>query len=40
MKEVTEFTKQGKAEGAVQAFDKVLATLVAAEDAAISNKAE
>lgn len=45
--EVAEFTKQGKewlsqgkAEGATQAFDKALAILKAAEDAAAFNKAE
>ena len=45
--EVEEFTKQGeewlsqgKAEGAVQAFDKALAILKYAEDAAAFNKSE
>ena len=46
-KEVAEFTKQGeewlsqgKADGATEAFDKALAILKAAEDAAAYNKAE
>ena len=46
-KEVTEFTKQGKewlsqgkAEGAKEAFDKALAILKQAEDAAAFNKAD